>query len=80
MTNSLLTRKNTSLIVESSVGSQLMIDEVAGGKTLDRFEPERITTALNELTLTRNLSSFIVESSVGSQLMIDEVAGGKTLD
>lgn len=33
-----------------------MIDEVAGGKTLDRFEPERITTALNEITLTRQPS------------------------
>jgi GntR family transcriptional regulator len=33
-----------------------MIDEVAGGKTLDSFEPERITTALNDLTLTRQPS------------------------
>lgn len=33
-----------------------MIDDVAGGKTLDQFDPERITTALDDLILTRQPS------------------------
>jgi GntR family transcriptional regulator len=49
-----------------------MIDNVSGSRTLDSFEPERITPALNEITLTRQPS--LADQVL--QILLDRIKDG----
>lgn len=52
----ILTLNLNQSIVDSSVGSQLMIDDVAGGKTLGRSRNGKDDYCLNDISLTRQPS------------------------